>query len=343
MAELIKCFASDNCSNVHPKIMKALEQANTGYEVSYGDDEYTEAALKSFKEVFGESSHTYFVYNGTGANTLALGSVLRPYQAVIAPYTSHISVDETGAPERYSGCKLIAVDCEDGKLTPEHIKPYLETQGVMHHSQLKIASITNPTETGALYTLDEIQKLSDFLHENDLLLHMDGARISNAAAALECTLKQITADCGVDVLSFGGTKNGMMFGEAVVFMTEEIGEDFVYIRKNGTQLHSKMRYISCQFEQYLKDNLWLENAQKANATAQYLYNSFLDVKGAQPAAKTECNSVFMKLSDELFEKLSEKYYFYQMDMDKGTKASRFMCSYSTSKEDVDALITLAKS
>ncbi len=343
MADLIKCFASDNCSGVHPKVMNALERANSGYEISYGDDNYTESALNIFKETFGENSHTYFVYNGTGANTLALGSMLRPYQAVIAPYTSHISVDETGAPERYSGCKLIAVDCENGKLTPEHIKPYLATQGVMHHSQIKIASITNPTETGALYTMDEIRRLSDFVHEHGLVLHMDGARIANAAAKLGCTFKEMTSDCGVDVLSFGGTKNGMMFGEAVVFMNGDIGQDFMYIRKNGTQLHSKMRYISCQFEEYLKEGLWLENAKAANDMAQYLYDSFLETEGAEPAAKTECNSVFMKLSEELFGKLSQKYYFYQMDMDGGYKAYRFMCSYSTKKEDVDELIALARS
>jgi threonine aldolase len=342
MANLINCFASDNCSGAHPRIMDALNRANAGYEISYGDDKYTSGALNAFKNVFGASARTYFVYNGTGANTLALGSVMRPYHAAIVPYTSHINIDETGAPERYTGCKIITVDSSDGKLYPKDIVPYLETQGVMHHSQIKIASITNPTETGTLYTLAEIKALVEFLHEKGLLLHMDGARIANAAAALNCTLAEMTTDCGVDILSFGGTKNGLMFGEAVVFLNDSLGEDFMYIRKNGTQLHSKMRFISCQYEEYLKDGLWLENARHANEMAAYLYGRLKEIEGVEPACETTCNSVFMILPEDMKARLLGKYYFYDMDMGAGKKASRLMCSFDTKKEYIDSFINLAK-
>lgn len=342
MTNLINCFASDNCAGVHEKIMNALEDANTGHEISYGDDKYTKRALNIFKEVFGASSRTYFVYNGTGANTLAFGSVMRPYHAAIMPHTAHANLDETGAPEKYTGCKIITVDSSDGKLKPKHIKPYLSTKGVMHHSQLKVASITNPTETGTLYSSEEIRTLADFLHENDMILHMDGARIANAAIALECTLKEMTTDSGVDILSFGATKNGLMFGEAVVFLNENLGKDFIYIRKNGTQLHSKMRFISCQFEEYLKEGLWKENAAHANKMAKHLYNELISISDVTPLCETKCNSVFVMLPDDMKERILKKYFFYEMDMEVGKKASRFMCSFNTKKEDIDRLINLAR-
>lgn len=342
MTKLINTFASDNCSGVHPNIMEALNAANIGYEVSYGDDPYTKEASNTFKRVFGALVRTYFVYNGTGANTLALGSVMRPYHAAIMPLTAHANVDETGAPERYTGCKIITVNSTDGKLRKEDIYPYLSNQGVMHHSQIKVASITNPTETGVLYSLEEIKDLADFLHEHDMYLHMDGARIANAAVALSCTFKEMTTDCGVDILSFGATKNGLMFGEAVVFLNEDLGEDFMYIRKNGTQLHSKIRYISCQFEEYFKNDLWEQNATNANKMAKYLYEELSKIDGVTFASKTECNSVFVILPDEIRNRLSSKYYFYDMDMEAGKKASRFMCAYSTKKEDIDSLIELIK-
>ncbi len=342
MTVLINCFASDNCSGVHPKIMEALAKANSGYEISYGDDSYTENALNAFKKVFGASSRTYFVYNGTGANTLALGSVMRPYHAAIMAYSAHANIDETGAPEKYTGCKIIAVESKDGKLRAQDIAPHLYTQGVMHHSQLKLASITNPTETGTLYTLDEIRALANFLHENGMLLHMDGARIANAAVALGCTFKEMTSDCGVDMLSFGATKNGIMFGEAVVFLKADLGEDFMYIRKNGTQLHSKMRFISCQFEEYLKDDLWKKNARHANEMAKYLYEELVKIDGVIPVSETKCNSVFVILSEEIKKRILSKYFFYDMDLEPRKKASRFMCSFNTKKEDIDSLIKLAK-
>lgn len=258
------------------------------------------------------------------------------------PFTAHANIDETGAPERYTGCKIIAVQSKDGKLIPQHIKPYLHMQGVMHHSQIAAASITNPTETGELYSIDEIKELADFLHEHDILLHMDGARIANAAAALGVSFCEMTKDCGVDILSFGGTKNGMMFGEAVVFLNDKLGKDFVFIRKNGTQLHSKMRYISCQFSAYFKDDLWKKNATHANAMALKLYNELCKLEGVTPLCETTCNSVFVILPNKIKECIKKKYFFYDMDMGAGIMATRFMCSFITSSNDIDELTRLAK-
>ncbi len=336
------CFASDNCAGVHPKIMDAMIKANVGYEISYGNDSYTKSALDSFKKIFGAKSRTYFLYNGTGANTLALGSILRPYNAIITSFTSHINIDETGAPERYTGCKIIAVESTDGKLKPEHVAPYLYTTGVMHHSQIAAASITNPTETGALYTVKEIKVLADYLHKHNMLLHLDGARLANAAVALKTGFREITKDCGVDILSFGGTKNGMMFGEAVVFLNNNLGKDFMYIRKNGTQLHSKMRYISSQFDTYLKDDLWKKNAANANKMAAKLYKKLCEVKGVKPLRATTCNSVFVKLPKKIKKLIQSRYFFYDMDMGRGNFASRFMCTFSTSNDEIKEFIKFIK-
>ncbi|MCK5128474.1 MAG: aminotransferase class V-fold PLP-dependent enzyme [Clostridiales bacterium] len=337
------CFASDNCSGVHFKIMQALHDVNIGHEISYGNDQYTQEALDLFKELFGAFSRIYFVYNGTGANSLALGSVLRPYSAVITPSTAHVNEDETGAPERYSGCKVIAIDTDDGKLRPEHIKPFIHSQGVMHHSQIKVASITNPTEVGTLYSPQEIRVLSEYLHEHDILLHMDGARLANAAIALDLGFCEITKDCGVDILSFGATKNGLMFGEAVVFLNENLGEDFMYIRKNGTQLHSKMRYISCQFATYLKDDLWKKNATHANTMARRLYDGFSSLEGITLLHETECNSVFAVISNNIMERIQKEYLFYNIHRSDEQIVSRFMCSFDTKEEEIDRLVELARS
>ena len=332
-------FASDNCAGVDERIMKALERANKDFVLSYGDDKYTEDAILAFKREFGQDIKVYFVYNGTGANTIALGSILKPYQAVITPAFSHISVDETGAPEKYTGCKLIACPTENGKLTVEDIKPHLEVIGTVHHSQPKVVSITNSTEEGTLYTTDEIKEICDFAHENGLHVHMDGARIGNAAVALNKSLKEITKDCGVDVLSFGATKGGMMFGEAVVFFNTDLGEDFAYYRKNGTQLHSKMRFISAQFKAYLDDKIYLDNAKHANDMCQYFYSKLKEVDGIEFIYEPEVNGMFLKMPKELSDKVLTKYFFYDMDTKAG-KVLRLMCSFATQKEDIDDFMKL---
>ncbi|MEX1376733.1 MAG: aminotransferase class V-fold PLP-dependent enzyme [Eubacteriales bacterium] len=332
-------FASDNCAGVDKRIMKAMEEVNEDFVLSYGDDKYTEAALKAFKDEFGADTKVYFVYNGTGANTISLGSILKKYQAVITPEFSHISVDETGAPERYTGCKLITCPTEDGKLRIGDIAPHLDILGVVHHSQPKVVSITNPTEEGTLYTTEEIKEICDFAHENGLYVHLDGARIGNAAAALQKSLKEITKDCGVDVLSFGGTKGGMMFGEAVVFFNKDLGEDFAYYRKNGTQLHSKMRFISAQFETYLKNKIYLENGQHANDMCKYFYGKLKNIDGIEFVYEPQVNGMFLKMAKEMADRVLKEYFFYDMDTKAG-KVLRLMCSFATQKEDIDNFISI---
>lgn len=334
-------FASDNCAATHPSIMKALAAANEGAVLSYGDDEITRRAIAAFEDEFGHDVDVYFVYNGTGANTLALGAVVRPYQAVITPEFSHIAVDETGAPEQYIGCKLLTCPTPDGKLRISDIAPHLAVKGVMHHSQPVVVSITNPTEEGTLYTIEELTELCDYAHRNGLLVHMDGARIGNAAAALDASLRAITRDCGVDILSFGGTKGGMMFGEAVIFMNKELGRDFIYIRKNGTQLHSKMRYIAAQFEVYLKERLYFINGYHANVMCRYLYEQLKPVEGVEFVAPPRANGLFLRMPEAMEERIQSTYFFYDMDT-QGGKVCRLMCSYMTTKDDVDQLVQLAK-
>jgi len=327
-------FASDNCAGTDQRIIKAIEKANEGFTLSYGDDQYTKGAVEAFKKEFGNDIKVYFVYNGTGANTLALGSIMKPYQAVITPAFSHISVDETGAPEKYTGCKIITCATETGKIGIEDIRPHLDVLGTVHHSQPKVVSITNPTEEGTLYTTDEIKKICDFSHEHGLYVHMDGARIGNAAAALGKSLKEITADCGIDVLSFGGTKGGMMFGEAVVFFNKELGDDFGYVRKNGTQLHSKMRFISAQFEAYLGDKIYLENGKHANDMCSYFYEQLKKIDGIKFVHEPQANGIFLKMPERLAEEALKAYFFYDMDTKEG-KVMRLMCSFAAKKEDID--------
>ena len=250
-----KGFASDNNSGVHPEIMMAISEANKGHTVAYGDDPYTREAIKKFREEFGPDISVYFVFLGTAANVLGLGALARPYYSVVCPETAHINEDECGAPERFNGFKLIPVPTENGKLTVDGIQQHLHGINFEHHSQPRLISISQVTELGTIYTPEELKTLCDFAHAHDMYVHMDGARIANAAAALGTSFKEITKDVGVDVLSFGGTKNGMMYGEAIVFFTDIMGDDFKYMRKQGMQLASKMRFISAQFLSYFLYNL----------------------------------------------------------------------------------------
>ena len=268
----IKGFASDNYSGAHPLIIEAIQKANSGHASAYGTDEYTARAIKKFKEHFGKDVDVYFVYNGTGANVLGLKAVTESFNSIICAETAHLNVDECGAPERFTGCKLLTVPTNDGKISVEKLKRHVYGFGDQHHAQPKVMSITQPTELGTLYTLKEVEDLGDYAHENGMLLHVDGARLSNAAASFNKSLKAITFDLGVDVLSFGGTKNGMMFGEAVIFRNKELSKEFAFIRKQGMQLASKMRFISAQFEELLSNDLWLKNAQHSNRMARILFD-----------------------------------------------------------------------
>ena len=336
----LRGFASDNNSGVHPDIFEAMNKVNVGHTIGYGDDIYTNSALDKMKEIFGEDSDVYFVFIGTAANVLGLDAITQSYNSIICAETSHIHEDECGAPEKYTGCKLLALHTEDGKLTPEIVSKELYGFDFEHHSQPKVISITQSTEMGTVYTPEEIRDLSGIAHKYDMLLHMDGARIANAAAFLGLAFEKFTRDAGVDVLSFGGTKNGMMYGEALVFFDKRYSESFKYIRKQGMQLASKMRFISVQFEEYLNNDLWLKNAQHSNKMAQLLALSLRDVPEIQITQKVESNGIFARIPKEIIPILQEEYFFYVWD-EKNSEV-RWMCSYDTSEEDVIKFTDLIK-
>jgi threonine aldolase len=335
-----KNFASDNNAGVHPLILKAMGEANQGYTKAYGDDPYTEAAISKFREHFGENIEVYFVFTGTGANALGLKAVTESFQAVICPDTAHINTDECGALERFTGCKLLTVSTPDGKLQPGQIKNFLETLGNQHHNQPRVISITQSTELGTLYTIAEIRALAEFAHEHRMLLHMDGARIANAAASLNAGLKTITADAGVDILSFGGTKNGMIFGEAIIFFNPELGQNFKYIRKQGMQLMSKMRFVAAQFNALFTEDLWLTNARNANRMAQILARELAQIPQIQITQKVEVNAVFAVIPAQYVPVLQAHYFFYVWN--EPVSEVRLMTAFDTSEADIMDFVKLIK-
>lgn len=335
-----RSFASDNNSGVHPQILKAIADANVGHVVAYGDDPYTEAAVAIFRKHFGKDIDVYFVFGGTGANVLGLKAATETYHAVICAETAHINVDECGAPEKFTGCKLLSVRTEDGKLTVEQIKPFLEHVGFEHHVQPRVISVSQSTEMGTVYTPRELQALSSFAHKNGMLLHMDGARIANAAASLKSEFKKITTDVGVDILSFGGAKNGMMFGEAVVFFDRKLSIDFKYIRKQGTHLPSKMRFIATQFEALLSNDLWRKNAEHANRMAQVLASELEKIPKIKITQRVESNGVFAIVPKRYVALLQKKYFFYVWN--EATSEVRFMTSFDTTEDDIKDFVSLVK-
>jgi threonine aldolase len=325
-------FGSDNHSGVHPDIMKAIESVNSGYALAYGDDEYTASAEEKFKEHFGKDIDVYFVGNGTAANILGLKSVTDSFNLIYCAETAHMNVHECCGPEKFTGCKLTVIPTPDGKITVELFKPYIVGFGDPHMAQPKVLSITQATECGTIYTKDEVKKLADFSHRHKMLLHMDGARLSNAAASLNVDLAATTRDAGVDVLSFGGTKNGMMFGDAVIFFDKKLSKNFQFIRKQGMHLTSKMRYISSQFEALLSNDLWLKNAKHANEMAQLLYNEVKDIPGIKVTQKVQVNAVFASLRMENIKNIQKKYGFHIFNEERSEV--RWMCSFNTTKKDV---------
>ena len=333
-------FASDNNAGVHPDILKAMASVNVGHTIAYGDDPYTAKAEAAIRKIFGEEAGVFFVFIGTAANVLGLSSLTQPYHAVICPETAHINVDECGAPEKFSGCKLLTCDTPDGKLSIDMIAGHMHGIGFEHHVQPRVVSITQATELGTVYSIEEIRKIADYTHKHDMLLHMDGARISNAAVSLNCSLREMTVDAGVDVLSFGGTKNGMMYGEAVVFFHRELCSDFKYRRKQGMQLASKMRYIAAQFSAFLEGDLWKTNALHANLMAQKLHLAVKDIPGVQITRKVESNAVFAIIPPEIIPGLQDQFFFYVWDEE--TSEVRWMCSFDTTEEDIDAFASLLR-
>jgi threonine aldolase len=312
--------------------MAALSDANRNHAVGYGDDPWTAAALEALRQAFAPAAEPFLVFNGTGANTIALQAVTRSWGSIVCAATAHIYVDECGAPARMTGCQLLPLETPDGKLTPQLIEPHLHVLGVEHHPQPAVAYISQTTELGTVYTAKEIRALADFLHLHGMALHMDGARLANACAATGCTLREMTLDAGVDVLSFGGTKNGMMMGEAVIAFRPEIARDMRFIRKQSAQLASKMRYLGAQWTAYLKDDLWLTNALHANEMATRLAEVLARVPDVRFTQKVESNQIFCILPPELLTRLREKYFFYMWNEPAGE--ARFVTSWDTTQEDI---------
>ena len=336
----MRSFASDNNSGVHPLIMDAIVKANSDHAVGYGDDYWTKEATQKLKDIFGENANPFFVFNGTGANSIALQAVARSFHSILCAQTAHIYVDECGAPARMTGCTLVAIPTPDGKLTPELIRPYLQGFGVCHHSQPKAVYLSQTTELGTVYTIDEIRAIADLTHSFDMYLHVDGARIANACAYLNCSMKQLTVDAGVDILSFGGTKNGMMQGEVVISFRPDLSDSLPYLRKQSAQLASKMRYLSAQFIPYLTDDLWLTNARHANRQTARLFNMLNQYPQIQFTQKPETNQLFFTLPKDIARRLSEKYFFYFWNEERCE--IRLVTSWDTTDEDIIGLDTTLK-
>jgi threonine aldolase len=333
-------FASDNNAGVHPEVMAAITAANDGHVVAYGDDPFTARAIKKFREHLGKDSEIFFVFGGTGANVLGLNAVTQSHHAIVCAETAHIYVDECGAPEKFTGCKLLPIKTPDGKIRPEQITPLLHEVGFEHHVQPRVVSVSQATEMGTVYTPRELKSLAAFAHERNMLLHVDGARISNAAASLGVSFKAVTKDVGVDIMSFGGAKNGMMYGEAVVFFNHELARDFKYTRKQGTHLPSKMRFISAQFEALLSNNLWRRNAEHANRMAQLLADELSRVTHVKVTQKVEANGVFAVLPRKYIASLQKHYFFYVWNEE--TSEVRFMTSFDTTETDIQDFIRLVR-
>ena len=327
-----RSFASDNNAGVHPEILQAISAANVGHTIGYGDDPYTASAVRKFEEHFGSDIQVFFVFNGTAANVLSLKALTEPYHAIICTDFSHIHTDECGAPERFTGCKLIIIPNQNGKLTVESVSHIYHGIGDQHHVQPQVISITQATEMGTVYQPEEIQALAKFAHDRGMFVHMDGARIANGAVSLGQNLRQATRDLGVDVLSFGGTKNGAMGGEAVVFFNQKLAEDFKFLRKQGMQLASKMRFIGVQFEALLSNDLWQKSAQHANRMARLLEKEVRQIPKVKTVYPVEANGVFVQIPHAAIAKLQERYFFYVWSEEESIV--RWMCSFDTTEDDI---------
>ncbi len=317
-------------------MIEAIAAANEGHATAYGDDEWSAAAAEMLRDLFGEDTDVFFTLTGTGANVVALGSLCRRWESVICPETAHIFEDECGAPERIACVQLVPVATPDGKLTPAAVRPHLKGFGFEHQTQPRMLSISQASEYGTVYTPRQVRELADLTHEHGMLLHMDGARLANAAAHLGVPLREFTSDAGVDVLCLGGTKNGLVFGEAVLFFGDARTDAVPYIRKQSTQLASKMRFIAAQFQAAFEDDLWLEMARHANAMAERLAEGASKIAGVKVTQPVEANEVFATLPRAAIGPLEEEFYFYTWDASRDEV--RWVCSWDTRPEDVDALL-----
>jgi threonine aldolase len=334
-------FASDNNSGAHPDVLAAIAAANEGHVVAYGDDDYTAATRERFRRHFGERAEPFLVFNGSGANVTSIDALTRPYEGVICTEVAHMHVDECGAPERVAGTKLLTVATGDGKLRPADLRRWEARRGDEHQTQPRVVSITQATELGTVYTLEETSAIADAAHELEMYVHVDGARLANAAASLDQPLRALTTDAGVDVVSFGGTKNGLLVGDAVVFLRPELAEGFRFTRKQLGQLASKMRFLAVQFDALLEGDLWRANASRANAMARRLADAIAGIEGAEIAYPVEANGVFVTVPAPAIARLRDALPaalpFYVWDEAAGTV--RLMCSWDTTRDDVDGLAT----
>ncbi|MGH3311277.1 MAG: threonine aldolase family protein [Streptomyces sp.] len=332
----VRGFASDNYAGAHPEILAALALANGGHQPAYGGDDYTAHLQQIIRSHFGARAEAFPVFNGTGANVVALQALTDRWGAVICAESAHINVDECGAPERVGGLKLLTVPTEDGKLTPELIDREAHGWEDEHRAMPQVVSITQNTELGTVYTVEEIRAICDHAHERGMKVHLDGARIANAAAALDVPMRAFTNAAGVDVLSLGGTKNGMIFGEAVVVLDPGAVRAMKHLRKLSMQLASKMRFISAQWDALLGGDLWLRNARHSNAMAQRLAEGVKTVDGVGIIHPVQANAVFARLPHDVGERLQKRYRFYFWDEAAGDV--RWMCSFDTTEEDVDGFV-----
>jgi len=333
----LRGFASDNYAGAHPEVLEAIAGANAGHAAAYGDDRWTKAANEAFRDHFGRDADPYLVFNGSGANVAAIDATTRGFEAVICAETAHMNVDECGAPERIAGAKLLTVATEHGKITPDDLSRWEARRGDDHFAQPRVVSITQATELGTVYTAAEVEAIATAAHELGMLLHVDGARLANAAVALGAPMRDITTDAGVDVVSFGGTKNGLLFGDAVVFLRPELGEGFEFVRKQLGQLASKGRFLAVQFEALLTGDLWQRCAAHANRMASRLAEAVGAVEGVEIVHPVEANAVFARLPRKAIEGLlgawpGERAFYV---WDAAANEVRWMCAWDTQLEDVD--------
>jgi threonine aldolase len=332
-------FGSDNHASIHPEIVKSIIDANIGHAPSYGTDQWTAAAIQEFRKQFGQDIDVHFVFNGTAANVLCLRAAMTRLQTTLCSDTAHLHHDECGAPEFFAG-KLIPVKSTNGKLTIASLEKYLIRKGDQHYSQPRVVSLTQPTELGTCYSVQEIKQICLWAHQNNLLVHVDGARLANAVAFLKTDFKTMLSDTGVDILSFGGTKNGLMFGEAVVIFNPDLKKDFKYIKKQSAQLPSKTRFVSCQFLAYFRNDLYLTLAQNSLARAQELYEGLKQIKEFEINFPPESNAVFPKIPQPLVKNLKEHSFFYVWDEE--TFVCRLMTSWDTTSDDIKNFIAHCK-
>ncbi|MFZ3229465.1 MAG: aminotransferase class I/II-fold pyridoxal phosphate-dependent enzyme [Pseudobdellovibrio sp.] len=335
----MKGFGSDNHSGVHPSLMKAILDCNVDHAPSYGTDDSTVQATESFKKLFGSSTKVYFVFNGTACNVLALKSIMKSHESILCSSVSHLNVDECGAPEFFAG-KLIPLEHKNGKINLQTLKKALIRRGDQHFSQPKVVSLTQPTELGTCYTLAEIKEITAWAHSQDMYVHIDGARIANAVHFLKTTFKEMTTDLDVDIVSFGGTKNGLMMGEAILVLNPKLATDLKYIRKQAAQLPSKTRFIAAQFFTYLETELYKVISNHSCRMAEKLYQQLQEIEGIQLTAARESNAVFVKIPQPWIKTLREKFFFYVWD--ESTFECRLMSTWDTTENEIDDFTNLVR-